>query len=216
MLPCIFTVCWLHCKSKFLWAYVTGGACGFSAWKVRQLVGCSKRSYCNTILLSLPLSQEAICHGSGSQSLASHHRCPGLCPHQSMWDLWWTKCHWDRFSSELFGFPCHYHSTVALHTRMSSWEWTIGMLAAAVQRNCVVTSTWITTTNTTTITITLWAYKFTREQNCVKVCWEHSHKLIKTQLQGLELGCVNFTLLSSDCRVQGCGNKWPSRWLPTF
>jgi hypothetical protein len=29
---------------------------------------------------------------------------PGLCPDQSMWDLWWTKWHWDRFFSELFGF----------------------------------------------------------------------------------------------------------------
>jgi hypothetical protein len=23
---------------------------------------------------------------------------------RSMWDLWWTKWHWDRFLSELFGF----------------------------------------------------------------------------------------------------------------
>ena len=23
----------------------------------------------------------------------------------SMWDLWWTKWHWDRFFSEYFGFP---------------------------------------------------------------------------------------------------------------
>jgi hypothetical protein len=22
-----------------------------------------------------------------------------------MWDLWWTKWHWDRFLSENFGFP---------------------------------------------------------------------------------------------------------------
>jgi hypothetical protein len=22
-----------------------------------------------------------------------------------MWDLWWTKWHWDRFLSEYFGFP---------------------------------------------------------------------------------------------------------------
>jgi hypothetical protein len=24
---------------------------------------------------------------------------------QSMWDLWWTKWHWDRFYPEYFGFP---------------------------------------------------------------------------------------------------------------
>ena len=23
----------------------------------------------------------------------------------SMWDLWWTKWHWDRFFPEYFGFP---------------------------------------------------------------------------------------------------------------
>jgi hypothetical protein len=22
-----------------------------------------------------------------------------------MWDLWWTKWHWDRISPEYFGFP---------------------------------------------------------------------------------------------------------------
>jgi hypothetical protein len=22
-----------------------------------------------------------------------------------MWDLWWTKWHWNRFFSEYFGFP---------------------------------------------------------------------------------------------------------------
>jgi hypothetical protein len=24
---------------------------------------------------------------------------------RSMWDLWWTKWHWDRFFSQHFGFP---------------------------------------------------------------------------------------------------------------
>jgi hypothetical protein len=28
-----------------------------------------------------------------------------------MWDLWWTKWHWDRFFSEYFGFQ--FHSTGA-------------------------------------------------------------------------------------------------------
>jgi hypothetical protein len=28
-------------------------------------------------------------------------------PGQSMWDLWWTKWHWDRF------FPCQFHSAGA-------------------------------------------------------------------------------------------------------
>ena len=29
----------------------------------------------------------------------------GSIPDQSMWDLWWTKWHWDRFFPEYFGFP---------------------------------------------------------------------------------------------------------------
>jgi hypothetical protein len=30
-----------------------------------------------------------------------------------MWDLWWTKWHWDRFFPKYFGFPCQFHSTGA-------------------------------------------------------------------------------------------------------
>jgi hypothetical protein len=44
------------------------------------------------------------CHGSGGQSPASHRGGPGSIPGQSMWDLWWTKWHWDRFFSMYFGF----------------------------------------------------------------------------------------------------------------
>jgi hypothetical protein len=34
-----------------------------------------------------------------------------------MWDLWWTKWHWDRFFSEFLDFPLSVHnSTVALQT----------------------------------------------------------------------------------------------------
>jgi hypothetical protein len=36
-----------------------------------------------------------------------------------MWDLWWTKWHWDRFFSEFFGFSLSiYHSTVVLQTHI--------------------------------------------------------------------------------------------------
>jgi len=30
----------------------------------------------------------------------------------SMWDLWWTKWHWDKFFSEYFVFPRQYNSTI--------------------------------------------------------------------------------------------------------
>jgi hypothetical protein len=53
---------------------------------------------------------------------------------QSMWYLWWTKWHWDRCFSKFFGFPWQYHSTVELHTHISSGGWKIGPLVAAVQR----------------------------------------------------------------------------------
>jgi hypothetical protein len=36
---------------------------------------------------------------------------PGSIPGQSIWDLRWTKWHWDRFFSEYFGFPL----SISLH-----------------------------------------------------------------------------------------------------
>jgi hypothetical protein len=32
---------------------------------------------------------------------------------QSIWDLWWTEWHWDRFSSSTSVFPCQFNSTGA-------------------------------------------------------------------------------------------------------
>jgi hypothetical protein len=29
----------------------------------------------------------------------------------SMWNLWWTKWHWDRFFPSTSDFPCQFHST---------------------------------------------------------------------------------------------------------
>jgi hypothetical protein len=38
----------------------------------------------------------------------------GSTPGQSMWNLWWTKWHWDRFSPPSTSvFPCQFHSTGA-------------------------------------------------------------------------------------------------------
>jgi hypothetical protein len=52
--------------------------------------------------------------------LVSHHGGPGSHPDQSIWDLWWTKWHWDRFSSSSSVFPSQYHSSVALHSHILS------------------------------------------------------------------------------------------------
>jgi hypothetical protein len=48
------------------------------------------------------------CHGSSDSSPVSHRGGQGSSPGQSMWDLWWTKWHWDMLFCD---FPCQYHST---------------------------------------------------------------------------------------------------------
>ena len=48
---------------------------------------------------------------SGGHSMASHRGAPRSNPPQPMWDLRWTKWHWDMFFSEQFDCPCRYHST---------------------------------------------------------------------------------------------------------
>jgi hypothetical protein len=63
--------------------------------------------------ISCTNSPDGPCHGSGRQSPASHCGGPGSRPGPSMWDLWWTKWHWDSFFSEFFGFPL----SVSFHRR---------------------------------------------------------------------------------------------------
>jgi hypothetical protein len=36
-----------------------------------------------------------------------------------MWDLWWTKWHWDRFVPEYFGFPL----SVSFHRYSIARKW---------------------------------------------------------------------------------------------
>jgi hypothetical protein len=50
-----------------------------------------------------------------------HRGGPGSHPGQSMWDLWWTKWHWDRSFSEFFSFPVNIIS-LWLHTHISSGD----------------------------------------------------------------------------------------------
>jgi hypothetical protein len=71
-------------------------------------------------------------HSTGSQSLASHHRGLGLLPGQSMWDLWWTKWHWDKFFSKpLFPLSISFQHC-SIFTHISSGGWTMGPLVATV------------------------------------------------------------------------------------
>jgi hypothetical protein len=53
-----------------------------------------------------------------------------------MWDLWWTKWHWDRFFTEFFSFSLSvslFHQD-SIFILPSSGGRTIGPLVAAVQR----------------------------------------------------------------------------------
>jgi hypothetical protein len=51
---------------------------------------------------------------------------PGSIPGQSMWNLWWTKWHWDRFFSDYFGFSPVSFIPPVLHT----WK---NLLALSIQ-----------------------------------------------------------------------------------
>jgi hypothetical protein len=78
------------------------------------------------------------CHGSGGYLPASNRGGSGSVLGQSMWDLWWTKWHWDRFLPENFGFPLsifippmlHYSEKTKKHESSSSQGCTISLKAA--------------------------------------------------------------------------------------
>jgi hypothetical protein len=50
------------------------------------------------------------------------------------------KWYWDRFFSEFFGFPCHYHSITLPQSLLSSGGWTTCPSVAAVQRHSLTPS----------------------------------------------------------------------------
>jgi hypothetical protein len=51
---------------------------------------------------------------------------PGFALGQPMWNVWWIKWQWDTLFSTFFAFQ--YHSTVSLHSHISSGGWTTGPL----------------------------------------------------------------------------------------
>jgi hypothetical protein len=60
------------------------------------------------------------CYGSGGYLSASHHGGPGSRLGQFRLYLSWTKSTVRGFSLSCSVYPCQYHSTVALHAKISS------------------------------------------------------------------------------------------------
>jgi hypothetical protein len=57
---------------------------------------------------------------------------------QVMWDLWWTKWHWGRFSSTSVS-PCQFLFHRLLHTyHLSSGNGKIGQLVGDYWCNCAI------------------------------------------------------------------------------
>jgi hypothetical protein len=57
------------------------------------------------------LSSSTLGHDVVEMVTGSQFEVPGLIAGQYMWDLFWTKCHWDRFLSVYFSFLL----TIAFH-----------------------------------------------------------------------------------------------------
>lgn len=56
---------------------------------------------------------------------------------QSVWDLWWTKCHWDSFFRVFRFSPVIMIPPLLLIAHVSSGGWAMGPLAARFHRNVV-------------------------------------------------------------------------------
>jgi hypothetical protein len=66
------------------------------------------------------------CHGSSMSSSAAHRKGPDSIPGQSVWDLWQTKWHCDRFSFRVlqstYILPCEHYSTGVSHSLIRLWQ----------------------------------------------------------------------------------------------
>jgi hypothetical protein len=129
---------WTGCRNHMQKFILSARSCGCKAWASVALYGQSLSSFvakaahdCK-MLVSCARCLSELCHGSSSLSHGPHCGVPGLCPGESIRDLWWKKWHWYKFYSEFFGFPCQYHSIMALHSHVSG-GWAIGPLEAEVQ-----------------------------------------------------------------------------------
>jgi hypothetical protein len=88
-------------------------------------------------------------------------------------------------------FSCHCHSTVALHSHISSGGWTVSHLKAAVQRNGRFPSTWTR-----------------RKSKCVAVWFA---VLYFREIRGKWAYPGDSSLLRISSRIEGPGTPWASK-----
>jgi hypothetical protein len=71
---------------------------------------------------------------SGGWSPVSHRGGPGSSPGHVMWDLWWKKWQWDRFSPSTSVSPANspLHQQLHIHHHLSSGSGTLGQTVADV------------------------------------------------------------------------------------
>jgi hypothetical protein len=71
-------------------------------------------------------------HSSNGWSLATHRGGLGSSPGLVMWDLWWTKCRWGRFSPSTSVSPANFHPTSCSTITVITWGWYNRPIVAAL------------------------------------------------------------------------------------
>lgn len=64
-------------------------------------------------------------HGWGSQLHICHHGVLYLMPCQSVWDLWWTHCHW---GSSLSVYFCFLLCIIFIHVTNAMWSYGLSVI----------------------------------------------------------------------------------------
>jgi hypothetical protein len=63
------------------------------------------------------------CHSSDGYSISSHYGGQGSNPALIMWNLWWSKWRWNKFSPSTSVFLANFHSTNCSNSGRST-KWT--------------------------------------------------------------------------------------------
>jgi hypothetical protein len=123
------------------------------------------------------------------------------------------------FSQSSSVFPCQYHSTVVLHTHISSGWWTICLLVAAVQRRSLTPSKSPQSTCVGLLLVTrtdrlTWRYESVKNLcNPNKQATERRTRLVRTTasyLRGLGFKCLSI-YYTSYCSTLHSLSYWQRR-----